>query len=126
MPSSKDENSSRQNRVSTGRRWERHAANFYKDQGFTVLAQNYRAGSREIDLIVRRDNQIIFVEVKGSRDQQFGHPAEWVDQRKVVYLVEAAQRFMAENDVEGCSFRFDVVVFVEGHLEHYPDAFQAE
>jgi len=48
-----------------------------------------------------------------------------VDKRKVANLTEAAQRYLADNDIRGCDVRFDVVTFTDGRLEHYPNAFEA-
>ena len=114
------------NRRGQGLRYENLAAEFFKGQGFEVLQQNWQAGHKEIDLIVRRDQLIVFVEVKSSRTGEFGHPAEWVDRRKIQNLIQAANQYLASNEICGCDLRFDVVTFVKGRLEHFPDAFPAE
>jgi len=112
--------------VAAGRRYERLAADFFRANGFEVRAQNFRAGAREIDLIVQRDRLVVFVEVKAARDESFGHPAERVDGRKREHLVAAARRYMGENDLSGCDLRFDCITFVGGQIEHYPNAFLVE
>ena len=108
------------------RQFERLAARFYEQRGFQILERNWQAGRKELDLIVRKDSLIAFVEVKSSRSKQFGHPVERVTRAKVRNLTEAAKRYLQENDVEGCDFRFDVVAFVGGRLEYFPGAFTAE
>lgn len=114
------------NRVAAGRQFERRAADFFEQQGFEILERNWHAGKREIDLIVRRDNLIVFVEVKAARTNRFGHPAEWVDERKVTHLIKAAQQYLVQHEISGCDLRFDVVTFSGGQLEHYPGAFTAD
>lgn len=123
MPSSKPGSPRRGNRVAAGRRYERLAAAYYTRQGFTILARNYRDASREIDLVARKDNLIVFIEVKASHSEQFGHPAERVDNRKQTHLAAAAQRYLADHNIDGCDLRFDLITFVNGELEHYPNAF---
>ncbi len=123
MPSSKPGPPRRGNRVAAGRRYERLAAAFFTRNGFTILARNYRDASREIDLIARKDKLIVFIEVKASRTDAYGHPAERVDTRKQNHLATAARRYLAEHDIDGCDLRFDLVTFVNGELEHYPNAF---
>jgi len=91
-----------------------------------VLARNWRAGRLEIDLVVRRGDLIVFVEVKSASSKQFGHPAERVDAKKTVNLTRAAQQFIAHQNVHNCDLRFDIVAFVNGRLEHFPGAFDAE
>ncbi len=123
MPSSNKDSDSSANKIQTGRSFEERTAQFYQDNGFEIVARNWRAGHKEIDLIVRREGLLVFVEVKSSRSKLFGHPSERVDRKKRGHLVEAAQRFIVESKLSGIDFRFDVVTFVGGELEHYPDAF---
>jgi putative endonuclease len=116
----------RKERLLRGRRFEKLAAKFYKEKGFTVLERNWQAGHKEIDLIVGKDELIVFVEVKSSGTRQYGHPAERIDKKKVTNLTEAARRYVVDREIEGCDLRFDVVTFLDGELEHFPDAFAAE
>jgi putative endonuclease len=125
MPSSNEESHPKPNRVKTGRAFEDRAAEFYLSQGFEIIARNWQAGHKEIDLIVRKDSLLVFVEVKSSRSAKFGHPSESVDRRKQERLVAAARQFIAQNELTETDFRFDVVTFWEGKMEHYPNAFEA-
>ncbi len=104
---------------------EEQAALFYERRGYTTLERNWRAGRYEIDLIARRDQLIVFVEVKSATTAKFGHPAEWIDRKKIENLTRAAQRFLIERTIDGCDLRFDVVTFSNGRLERYPNAFEA-
>ncbi len=124
MPCS-DDDSRRRSNVQIGRDYENRAAEFFTHNQYEILEQNWRTGRREIDLIVRKDNQLIFVEVKASRGTSFGHPAEWIDARKIELLTEAARAYVLENKITGVDIRFDVITFAEGKLEHYPNAFDA-
>jgi putative endonuclease len=126
MPSSESEHSHCSARQVRGKHFEDQAASFYEAQGYTVVERNWRAGHKEIDLIVRNDNALVFVEVKASTTDQFGHPSERVDKTKVRHLTNAAQQYVLEKKIEGCDLRFDVITFFEGKLEHYPNAFGAE
>jgi putative endonuclease len=124
MPRSKD-SSGQDNRVKRGREFEKLAATYFEQLGFTVLERNWRVGYKELDLIVRKTGQVVFVEVKSSRTKQFGHPAERVDKKKIAHLTNAAQRYLIAKKIEGVDLRFDVVTFTDGKLEHYPNAFEA-
>jgi putative endonuclease len=109
-----------------GRRYEQRAAQFYRDNGFEILDQNWRAGHKEIDLIVRKGRLVAFVEVKSAGSGAFGHPAEKIDKSKRQNLIHAARRYLIEKDMRASDLRFDVVTFFEGKLEHFPDAFTVE
>lgn len=126
MPSSNQKGDSSESRVARGQRYEKQAANFFQRDGFKVLDRNWRASHKEIDLVVQKENLVVFVEVKSSRNEKFGHPAERVDKTKIINLTEAAQRYLIDKGIEGCDFRFDVVTFVNDRLEHFPGAFQTE
>ncbi len=112
--------------VEKGRQYEKLAEKFLINDGYTVLEKNWRAGHKEIDLIVQKGNTIVFVEVKGSISKQYGHPSERVDKHKRANLINAAEQFIVAGDIKDCDFRFDIITFLDGKLEHYPDAFQCD
>lgn len=102
------------------------AALFYEQSGFEILERNWHAAHKEIDLIAAKDKLIVFIEVKSSSTEKFGHPAERVDQNKIKNLTAAAEQYLIDNNIEGYDMRFDVVTFTGGRLEHYPSAFECE
>lgn len=126
MPSSKDRSGDRESRRKTGAVYEKLAAKFFADQGFEILDLNWQAGHREIDLIARRGQTIVFVEVKSAANKAYGHPVERVDKTKVRRLSSAAQQYLLAKNIQGVDLRFDVVTFTAGNLEHYPSAFEFE
>lgn len=126
MPLSESPDSRHKSNVQKGREYEMLAGQFYEQNGFEILERNWHAGHREIDLIVAKKDLVIFVEVKSSSSRKFGHPAERVDRAKVHNLVSAARQYLIAKEIRDTDLRFDVVTFVNGCLEHYPDAFPAE
>jgi putative endonuclease len=121
-----DSNYKKGDNFSIGKEYEQLAAKFYKDNDFIILESNWQASHREIDLIVQKNNLVVFVEVKSSANMKFGHPAERVDRRKQENLIKAAQKYLQENNIKDYDLQFDVVTFVNGQLEHYPNAFGVE
>lgn len=113
------------NRVARGRGYERLAAQFFIQNGYEILERNWQAGQKEIDLIVRKGNDIAFVEVKSAGSTRFGHPAQRVDRKKISNLTAAARRYQIDKKIESCNLRFDVVTFINGQLEYFPNAFEA-
>src|SRR5581483_6079024 len=78
-----------------GKRGELLAAQHYQQLGYKVLERNFvfRHGTQmgELDLIVAKDNELVFVEVKTRRNNKFGTPFDSVDiykQRKLVKMVK--------------------------------------
>ena len=125
MPSSEDKPRRDRGKILKGRHFEDRAAEFYQQQGFEIIERNWRSGHKEIDLIVRRNNLLVFVEVKASFSKEFGHPVERVDKRKIERLTRAAQAYIEKAEITNCDLRFDVITFDQGKLEHFPDAFSA-
>ena len=108
---------------------EKHAALFLIEQGFTVIAQNYRTKLGEIDLIIRQKNTIAFVEVK-TRTSHYFHSSLLITPTKQRRIAKAAQQFILENRLHGdFILRFDTVfVSIKENavsFEYIPNAFYA-
>lgn len=97
-----------ENKTAIGKKGEQLAAEFLMKKGFEIVVRNYRHGHAEIDLIIKRDNWLIFVEVKARSSNDFGEPEEFVDTRKMSKLFEAAEEYIYSTDWHG-HIRFDIV-----------------
>ncbi len=109
-----------------GREYEKLAEKFLIENDYSILERNWTVGHKEIDLIALKNNTVVFVEVKGGLSKKYGHPSERVDKRKRANLIIAAEQFIITRDFKKHDFRFDLITFFDGKLEHYPDAFQCE
>ncbi|MFD1002284.1 YraN family protein [Ohtaekwangia kribbensis] len=97
-----------ENKTAIGKKGEQLAAEFLIKQGFEIVVRNYRYKHAEIDLIIKRDDWLIFVEVKARSSNDFGEPEEFVDARKVNKIFEAAEEYIYSTDWHG-HIRFDIV-----------------
>jgi len=79
--------------TSVGRGGETLAKEYLEARGYQPLRQNYRSGPREIDLIMRHGEAIVFIEVKARSKTQFGTPAEFVTPAKRKLLTLAAEQY---------------------------------
>ncbi len=106
---------------------ERIAARWLARSGWTIVAHRFRSGHRDVDLIVRRGQDVAFVEVKARRGAHFGDPVEAVGWRKQRQLVRSAYVWIDRFGAPGDAYRFDVVgVRIERggvRVRHVPDAF---
>ena len=78
-----------------GREGERLAARFLEQRGYHVLGSGFRARRGEIDLVCRRGDRLVLVEVKTRSSDRFGTPAEAVGARKRRALLAAAAEYRA-------------------------------
>lgn len=79
-----------------GRAAESHVADALVRVGAEVLARNWSGGGGELDLVVRRDGRIRFVEVKARADDGVD-PLESIGPRKRARLVRAAEAWMVAH-----------------------------
>jgi putative endonuclease len=111
-------------KIKTGNIGENMAAQFLAEKGFEIVARNYRFKRAEIDLIVRRDNWLLFVEVKTRSSNAFGEPEDFVGDLKIRNLFDAAEEYIFKIDWKG-HIRFDLVSVKLGakvEIRHFEDA----
>lgn len=111
-------------KMETGKLGENLAAEFLVQKGFRVVARNYRCRHAEIDLIVQRDDWLIFVEVKTRNSNAYGEPETFVDATKRRLMYRAAENYIYAVNWKG-HIRFDIVSVKPGpapHVRHFEDA----
>ena len=116
-----------------GRAGEDHVCEYLINNGWTVLARNYRVKGGEIDIIAVKNDTVAFVEVKTRKFGSLTEGIEAVDAKKRGHIIRAADRWAEENLTVGQNIRFDVaqvVVTTEDfprviEMKYYEDAFDA-
>ena len=112
----------------TGKRGEDIAAEFLKKKRYKILERNWRPGVKgaanlELDIVARRGEDIVFVEVKAlSRDDSFS-PEDHFTAQKARRVRPAARLWLAENGFEAVPWQVDLVaVVIRGEfrdIRHY-------
>ncbi|MEJ2004237.1 MAG: YraN family protein [Cyclobacteriaceae bacterium] len=107
-----------------GKLGERLAKQFYLGKHFEILSCNYRHRRNEIDLIVKKKDLLVFVEVKTRSSISFGYPEEMVSHRQRAGIVKAAEEYIYINDWKG-RIRFDIISILKRGgsttLKHFED-----
>jgi len=88
---------------------EKYAASYLQKQQLTLLQQNYHCRFGEIDLIMRDDESLVFVEVRMRTSEAFGGAAASITASKQAKLLRTARHYIAELNTEPAC-RFDVVL----------------
>ena len=113
-----------------GHRGEALAAKQMEKMGYEILERNFHALKGEIDIIAKKDNTIVFTEVKYRKNEEMGTPAEAVNHWKQQHIIRAAKAYIAQKCLMemGYDFRFDVaeVLTQDGktYFRYTEDAFQ--
>ena len=109
----------------TGLSAESRAAAFLMAKGYRILAKRLRTPYGEIDLVARKRNMIVFIEVKAraSRDDA----AYAVTPRQQARIIDAAQGWlMAHPEHAEFELRFDAMLIAPRRLpRHLLAAFDA-
>jgi len=95
-------------RRSLGNEGERAALACYLRAGYRLVAQNWRCGLGELDLVLARGRTLVFCEVKTRRAGGLGAPFEAVNWKKQGKLRALAEAFLAARPVAYDDIRFDV------------------
>ena len=106
-----------------GRQGERIACLFLLKNGFDILARRHKNRAGELDIIAFEQSTLVFIEVKTRTSSKFGEPWEFVDWQKQKILFNAAEEFIAENDLGQYAFRFDIVSVVGKEAQLFRNAF---
>ena len=109
-----------------GKKGEEIAKNHLLASGYQILETNWRYHYYEIDIIAKDQNELVIVEVKARSSDSYEHPSEAISNKKIKFLVEAAEAYILEKD-SNLDTRFDVIsIIFHGNklqLEHFKDAF---
>ncbi|HSL94240.1 MAG TPA: YraN family protein [Bacillota bacterium] len=102
------------NRKELGGRGETLAADYLRHIGWEILRMNYLSKGGEVDIIARRNGQLLFVEVKYRTDLSLGHPAESITRDKLRRIRRAAVAYLQSDAcVPHSAIKFDAICIVE-------------
>lgn len=119
--------SSKNNSVKIGKIGEKIAVNLLISAGYEIVACNERLGREEADVIVRKDDWLVIVEVKTRTSYQFMMPDEAVDERKQNAMIRFAYKYLEKYNLD-VNLRFDIIAIVllpgeEPFVRHIENAF---
>lgn len=113
-------------KIKKGKEGEDLAANFLTDKGFEIVERNYRHKRLEIDLIIKKNGWLVFVEVKLRTSDAYGYPEDFVDYKKAKNIIDGAEQYTYDKNWQG-NVRYDIISIrqLNGKQEilHIEDAF---
>lgn len=98
--------------VAVGRDAEARAQQFLQQQGLKFIEKNFRCRGGEIDLVMRDQEMLVFVEVRFRKNQRFGGAAASVGPVKQQRLWRSASIYLMRF-ARPPACRFDLVA-IEG------------
>jgi putative endonuclease len=116
--------SSKEHNTEIGRLGEGFAKKYLQRKGYKVLQQNYRTRYAEIDLVVRKKDMLVVVEVRTKTGERFGTPEETLNKKKLEKVKKNAAAYAAQSKWSKL-YRIDAVCIVLGgnktieRISHY-------
>lgn len=100
-----------------GAEGERIARDHMLNKGYELLDLNWRYKKYELDIIAKKDETIVFVEVKTRKSNTFGEPEVFVTKQKQSFLIAAANQYIQEKNIE-LESRFDIIAVLQFNNNH--------
>ncbi len=91
-----------------GKSAEDKALEFLQRQKLKLLARNYRSPQGEIDLIMRDEDTLVFIEVRARHNSDFLAAVESIDTHKRRHIIKASEHYLQRHG-SYAACRFDVI-----------------
>jgi uncharacterized protein (TIGR00252 family) len=87
--------------TSIGKKAEARVAEFFNNEGYKILAQNWRTKVCEIDVVAKKEDIVYFIEVKYRSSEKQGGGLEYITPKKLNQIHFAAQIWVQQNNWNG-------------------------
>ncbi len=106
---------------------EQLAQNFLIGEGYQILECNWRFSKAEIDIIAKKGEMLVFVEVKTRSSIHYGKPEEFITKHKENLILDAAFEYMQKINHQW-EIRFDFISIHykpndKSKIDHFKDVF---
>ena len=92
-----------------GKVGEKIANDYLKKQGYVIIERNFEAKQGEIDIIARKEKELVFIEVKTRTGKRYGEPVEAVNNIKQKHLIKTVEYYLYSRKLEKEYVRIDVI-----------------
>lgn len=105
---------------------EQLACDYIQNNNFQILERNFKFKKNEVDIIAKKDNQLIIIEVKTRQTAEIGEPWRAVTRSKQKQIIQVANHYIQSNQIT-LDTRFDIISIVRNsfrtEIEHIESAF---
>lgn len=111
--------------ASSGRAGEEAACRMLLEDGWSIVARNFRSRFGEIDIVAEKGGVLAFFEVKCWRFPAADDLASALNRRKIQRIIETSKIFLAKyRQYSGKRIRYDVILLTPaGNVVRYEGAF---
>lgn len=109
-----------------GKEGEEEATAYLEAHGYTILHRNWRSGRFELDIVAEKNKELIVIEVKTRRNNDYGLPEDAVTSQKIRHIVSSTDSYLKKYAID-LPVRFDIITVVGTQppflIEHIEEAF---
>lgn len=84
------------------------AVKYLENKGYIIIARNWYHHHHELDVIARKENMLVVIEIKSLINNYFREPYNAVTVKKQQMIISAANAFILKNNIIE-EVRFDVI-----------------
>ena len=106
-----------------GKQGEIIATNYLKNKKYKIIETNYTNKIGEIDIIAKKEDEIVFIEVKARSSTKFGLPNEAVNITKQNKIHNVALYYLQTKQLIDEKYRFDVIEILGEDINHIKRCF---
>ncbi|MCX7881561.1 MAG: YraN family protein [Patescibacteria group bacterium] len=97
------------NNRDVGKRGEEMACNYLKNKNYQIIEKNFTCRWGEIDIIAKKDNKIVFIEVKTRVGDKKGKPYEAINYFKLKGLKRAINFYLLKKNLKNYKLSLEVI-----------------
>lgn len=107
------------------------ARDYLISKGYKILNMNFRNKFGEIDIICKKNNLLIFCEIKSRYSNSFGYPIESITCYKQKQIIKLSELYLISKKYYNFNVRYDIIEVIfntitSSHIiNHVQDAFRA-
>lgn len=107
------------------------ARDYLISKGYKILNMNFRNKFGEIDIICKKNDLLIFCEIKSRYSNSFGSPIESITCYKQKQIIKLSELYLISKKYYNFNVRYDIIEVIfntitSSHIiNHVQDAFRA-
>ena len=110
--------------LETGINGENKAAQYLLEKGYEIIERNYRTKTGEIDIIAKKAETLVFVEVKTLPQATPDMLSSVLNRQKLQRILKTSKRFLLNHRQYSNSYiRYDVIVL---DMQGLPEVYHIE
>jgi putative endonuclease len=117
-------------RKTVGKVGEKEAAGYLQGKGYEIMSHNFYCKGGEIDIVAKKENKVIFCEVRTKISEKQGRPSESFTFFKKKHFSQAIRWYLRKNDLRQYKLSADfisVILYQNQKLKeiiHYENVMQ--